>query len=194
MEDLLMGSDDKDTLRLQFESYVLSFYNRDSGIYPFNCSDDTIIAAIEFVETACLNSETFAADIIAALCRRSGFRSIYREKVRAVLEAVGYREQVATQRIHLGDYDRVEIGGVPEIAVTELLNVDAASCSCGSHHSEVEYFLFDDNVRSEKVIAEVLTPDKGPAMKGNRNPFAQNSVRSMKPAAHTIVKVKRYHR
>ena len=31
-------------------------------------------------------------------------------------------------------------------------------------------------------IAGVLTPDKGPAMKGNRNPFAQNSVRSMKAA------------
>ena len=65
----------------EFESYVLSFYSSDSGIYPFNCSDDTIIAAISFVVAAGMNSETFAAD------------STDREKVRAVLEAVGYREQ-----------------------------------------------------------------------------------------------------
>lgn len=64
-----------------FDRHVLSFYSSDNGICPFNCSDDTIIAAISFVETACLNSETFAAN------------SMYRKTVRAVLEAVGYREQ-----------------------------------------------------------------------------------------------------
>jgi len=73
MTDLLMGSD-------EFESYVLSFYSKDNGIYPFDCSDDTIISAVFFVVAAGMNNETFAAD------------STDREKVRAVLEAVGYRE------------------------------------------------------------------------------------------------------
>ena len=64
----------------EFEDYVLSFYGSDDGLYPFNCSDDTIRAAIFLVVDAGMNSETFAAD------------SVDREKVRAVLETLGYKE------------------------------------------------------------------------------------------------------
>ena len=73
MKDFLMSSD-------EFEDYVLSFYGSDDGLYPFNCSDDTIRAAIFLVVDAGMNSETFAAD------------SVDREKVRAVLETLGYKE------------------------------------------------------------------------------------------------------
>ena len=83
MAEFLMSADD-------FEEYVLSFYTsrrhstqeRDGkdGLYPLNCSDDTIRSAISLVVTAGMNSETFAAD------------SIDREKVRTVLETLGYKE------------------------------------------------------------------------------------------------------
>ena len=72
MKDFLMGSD-------EFHDYVLSFYSSD-GIYPFNCSDDTIRSATYLIIDAGMNSETFAAD------------SVDREKVRAVLETLGYKE------------------------------------------------------------------------------------------------------
>ena len=73
MKDFLMSSD-------EFEDYVLSFYGSADGIYPFNCSDDTIRAATSLIRDAGMNSETFAAD------------SVDREKVRAVLETLGYKE------------------------------------------------------------------------------------------------------
>lgn len=72
MKDFLMGSD-------EFHDYVLSFYSG-GGIYPFNCSDDTIRSATYLIIDAGMNSETFAAD------------SVDREKVRAVLETLGYKE------------------------------------------------------------------------------------------------------
>ena len=67
----------------QFEDYVLSFYNGTDGVYPFNCSDSTIRAAIHFVVDAGMRNETFAAD------------SVDREKVRGVLQALGYQEKRA---------------------------------------------------------------------------------------------------
>jgi hypothetical protein len=74
MRDFLMSTD-------EFEDYVLSFYNRTTGLYPFNCSDATIRAAIYCVVEARMNSDTFAAD------------STDREAVRRVLETLGYRER-----------------------------------------------------------------------------------------------------
>ena len=73
MKDFLMSSD-------EFEDYVLSFYGSDDGLYPFNCNDDTIRAAIFLVVDAGMDFATFAAD------------SMDREKVRAVLETLGYKE------------------------------------------------------------------------------------------------------
>tara|TARA_R110000851_G_scaffold299984_1_gene456025 strand:+ start:276 stop:518 length:243 start_codon:yes stop_codon:yes gene_type:complete len=73
VKDFLMSSD-------EFEEYVLSFYGSDDGLYPFNCSDDTIRSAIHLVEGAGMDNETFAAD------------SIDREKVRTVLETLRYKE------------------------------------------------------------------------------------------------------
>tara|TARA_B100000780_G_C20750942_1_gene298328 strand:- start:266 stop:511 length:246 start_codon:yes stop_codon:yes gene_type:complete len=78
MAEFLMSADD-------FEDYVLSFYGSlgydgTAPLYPFNCSDDTIRSAISLVVTAGMNNETFAAD------------SIDREKVRTVLETLGYKE------------------------------------------------------------------------------------------------------
>lgn len=71
--DFLMSAD-------EFEGYVLSFYSPKDGVYPFNCSDDTICAAIHCVVEARMNSGLFAAD------------STDREAVRRVLETLGYRE------------------------------------------------------------------------------------------------------
>ena len=69
MAEFLMSADD-------FEEYVLSFYTsrrhstqeRDGkdGLYPLNCSDDTIRSAISLVVTAGMNSETFAADSLSS--------------------------------------------------------------------------------------------------------------------------------
>jgi hypothetical protein len=78
MKDFLMGSD-------EFTDYVLSFYSkgwrgRKLGIYPFNCDDATIRAAVYLVVEAGMKNETFAAD------------TADREKVRAVLETLGYKE------------------------------------------------------------------------------------------------------
>ena len=72
MRDFLMSAD-------EFEGYVLSFYSKD-GVYPFNCSDDTICAVIHCVIDARMNFGSFAAD------------STDREAVRRVLETLGYRE------------------------------------------------------------------------------------------------------
>lgn len=62
----------------EFASYVLSFYNSKDGLYPFNCSNDTII---ELCQTVMIHKVSFEGD------------SFDRENVRTMLEAFGYQEK-----------------------------------------------------------------------------------------------------
>ena len=62
----------------EFAKYVLSFYNSESQLYPFNCTDDVII---EFCQIVMIHSNKFEGD------------SLDREQVRKLLETFGYQEK-----------------------------------------------------------------------------------------------------